>query len=104
MEDGSMSVWISSETDVVEFSTSTSFWTSSFLFESKRETIKRTHTICNRLRNVFQYYEVMVTFTLSPAFLQSSTYIRRKYWIRENFRHPVFDRFACFEMSLHVHA
>ena len=32
-------------------------------------------------------------------FLLSSTYIRRKYWIRENFRLPVFDGFTCFEMS-----
>ena len=26
-------------------------------------------------------------------------YIKRKYWIRENFRLPVFDGFTCFEMS-----
>ena len=32
-------------------------------------------------------------------FLLSSIYIRRKYWIRENFRLPVFDGFTCFEMS-----
>ena len=32
-------------------------------------------------------------------FLLSSMYIRRKYWIRENFRLPVFDGFTCFEMS-----
>ena len=31
-------------------------------------------------------------------FLLSSIYIR-KYWIRENFRLPVFDGFTCFEMS-----
>ena len=31
--------------------------------------------------------------------LLSSIYIRRKYWIRENFRLPVFDGFTCFEMS-----
>ena len=30
--------------------------------------------------------------------LLSSIYIR-KYWMNENFRRPVFDRFACFEMS-----
>ena len=28
----------------------------------------------------------------------SSTYIRKKYWIHENFRHPVFDGFTAFEM------
>ena len=33
------------------------------------------------------------------SFLLSSIYIRRKYWIRENFRLPVFDGFTCFEMS-----
>ena len=33
------------------------------------------------------------------AFLLSSIYIRRKYWIRENFRLPVFDGFTCFKMS-----
>ena len=33
------------------------------------------------------------------SFLLSSMYIRRKYWIRENFRLPVFDGFTCFEMS-----
>ena len=32
-------------------------------------------------------------------FLLSSIYIRRKYWICENFRLPVFDGFTCFEMS-----
>ena len=32
-------------------------------------------------------------------FLLSSICIRRKYWIRENFRLPVFDGFTCFEMS-----
>ena len=31
--------------------------------------------------------------------LLSSICIKRKYWIRENFWHPVFDRFLCFEMS-----
>ena len=31
--------------------------------------------------------------------LLSSIYIRRKHWIRENFRLPVFDGFTCFEMS-----
>ena len=33
------------------------------------------------------------------SFLFSSIYIRRKYWIRENFQLPVFDGFTCFEMS-----
>ena len=32
-------------------------------------------------------------------FLLSSIYIRRKHWIRENFRLPVFDGLTCFEMS-----
>ena len=32
-------------------------------------------------------------------FLLSAIYIRRKYWIRENFRFPVFDGFTCFETS-----
>ena len=32
-------------------------------------------------------------------FLLSSIYIRIKYWIRENFRLPVFNGFTCFEMS-----
>ena len=32
-------------------------------------------------------------------FLLSSIFIRRKYWIRENFQLPVFDGFTCFEMS-----
>ena len=27
-----------------------------------------------------------------------SIYVRRKCWVRENFRHPVFDEFAGFEM------
>ena len=31
--------------------------------------------------------------------LLSSINIGRKYWIRENFRHPVFDGFTCLEMS-----
>ena len=31
--------------------------------------------------------------------LLSSIYIRRKYWIRKNFRHSVFDGFTCFGMS-----
>ena len=38
-------------------------------------------------------------FTELEIFLLSSIYIRRKYWIRENFRLPVFDGFTCFEMS-----
>ena len=29
-----------------------------------------------------------------------SLYMRGKCWIRENFRHPVFDGLTCFEMSL----
>ena len=33
------------------------------------------------------------------SFSLSSIYIRRKYWIRENFRHPVFNRFTCFGRS-----
>ena len=33
------------------------------------------------------------------SFLFSSICIKRKYWIRENFRHPVFGGFTCFEMS-----
>ena len=36
---------------------------------------------------------------MEDIFLLSSIYIRRKYWIRENFRLPVFDEFTCFEMS-----
>ena len=36
---------------------------------------------------------------VSANFSLSSIYIRRKYWIRENFRFPVFDEFTCFEMS-----
>ena len=36
---------------------------------------------------------------LPHIFLLSSIYIRRKYWIRENFRLPVFDGFTCFEIS-----
>ena len=33
----------------------------------------------------------------SYCFLLSSTYRKRKYWIRENFRLPVFDGFIWFE-------
>ena len=29
----------------------------------------------------------------------SSTYMRRKYWICENFQHLNFDGFICFELS-----
>ena len=36
---------------------------------------------------------------IKSQFLFSSIYIRRKYWIRENFRLPVFDGFTCLEMS-----
>ena len=35
----------------------------------------------------------------SSIFFLSSIYVRRKYWIRENFPHPVFDGFTGFEMS-----
>ena len=42
---------------------------------------------------IFGYY------TGKRIFLLSSIYIRKKCWIRENFRLPVFDRFTCFEMS-----
>ena len=41
-----------------------------------------------------QYNELYLSF-----FLFSSIYVRRKYWIRENFRHTIFDGFTCFEMS-----
>ena len=43
----------------------------------------------------FQFY----LLKKSLNFLLSSIYIRRKYWIRKNFRLPVFDGFTCFEMS-----
>ena len=33
------------------------------------------------------------------SFVLSSTYIRKKYWIPENFQLPVFNGFTCFEMS-----
>ena len=33
-------------------------------------------------------------------FLISSIYIWRKFWIRDNFRHPVFDGFTCFENTI----
>ena len=33
------------------------------------------------------------------CFLLSSICIRRKYWIRENFQHRVFDGFTCFQTS-----
>ena len=37
--------------------------------------------------------------TIQKMYHESSIYIRRKYWIRKNFRLPVFDGFTCFEMS-----
>ena len=40
--------------------------------------------------NITKFYKI---------YLLTSTYIRRKYWIRENFPHSVFDGFTCFEMS-----
>ena len=38
-------------------------------------------------------------FPLFFLFLLYSIYIRRKFWIRENFLYPVFDGFTCFEVS-----
>ena len=46
-----------------------------------------------------EYGTVKKKFSELDRFLLSSIYIRRKYWIRENFRLPVFDGFTCFEMS-----
>ena len=49
--------------------------------------------------------EMMIFFTcvwisgVIIHFLLSSIHIRWKYWIRKNFRLPVFDGFTCFEMS-----
>ena len=41
---------------------------------------------------------IFFRFSMKLPFLLSSIYKRRKYWIRENFRLPVFDGFTCFEM------
>ena len=45
--------------------------------------------ICSH--NVFEF--------TGNSLILSSKCIRRKYWIRENFRLSVFDGFICFEMS-----
>ena len=42
--------------------------------------------------------KLKVFFFCLFLFLLSSMYIKRKYWIRKNFRHPVFDEFTCSEM------
>ena len=47
----------------------------------------------------FQLCNFLLIIVSVYLFLLSSIYIRRKYWIRENFRLPVFDGFTCFEMS-----
>ena len=44
-------------------------------------------------------YKFLQATPKKNEFLLSSIDIRRKYWIRENFRLPVFDGFTCFEMS-----
>ena len=41
----------------------------------------------------FSHMNLKITFSLS------SVCIRRKYWIRKNFQHPVFGGFIYFEMS-----
>ena len=50
------------------------------------------------------FYTYFIIFVKSKALwnphtLLSSIYIRRKNWIRENFRHVVFEGFTCFETS-----
>ena len=50
--------------------------------------------LCQIYLNKFSVCTVMFFI-----FLLFYIYMRRKYWIRENFWHPVFDRFTCFEMS-----
>ena len=49
-------------------------------FSTSTQTISIVH-VCDNL--VMQYHEI---FRFSFLFLLSSMYIRRKYWIRENFR------------------
>ena len=56
-------------------------------------------TSCNHKFVRFQWVILLISNDFFFAFLLSSIFIRRKYWIRENFRLPVFDGFTCFEMS-----
>ena len=65
---------------------------------SKKKKKKKSEKLFNNLKNKNWREELKLEETHS-LFLLSSIYIRRKYWIRENFRLPVFDGFTCFEMS-----
>ena len=50
----------------------------------------------------YQYYntKILKLLSMTSSFITFFyIHIRRKYWIRENFRLPVFDGFTCFEMS-----
>ena len=48
----------------------------------------------------FFKYCICISIILFFYLVLSSICIRRKYWIRDYFRIPVFDGFTCFEMSL----
>ena len=74
-----------------DFSTSEN---SKYLFNGPSPLRIMLLAIRNRSLDCFYLFSTVLIF----LFLLSSIYIRRKYWIRENFRLPVFDGLTCFEM------
>ena len=63
----------------------------------------RKYAFQKRQFNFFQLNFICFYLWILPiieefSFFLSSLCIRRKCWIRENFRLPVFDGFTCFEM------
>ena len=58
----------------------------------------RSMCLCELFADKDEIGNIVYTKALRCVCIES-IYIRRKYWIRENFRLPVFHGFTCFEMS-----
>ena len=56
--------------------------------------VKKTET--KQKQSIFSTVFVLIIFTF---FNIHKNFFNIQHWIRENFRHPVFDGFTCFEMS-----
>ena len=67
-----------------------------YVLHPRRKKLVDLQQIINSINKtkIVSTYKILVAM-----FLLSSIYIRKKYWIRENFLLPVFDGFTCFEVS-----
>ena len=57
------------------------------------------HMAAPKERNILISISLLKLEIFLFFFLLFAIYIRRKYWISENFGHPVLDGFTFFEMS-----